>query len=48
MVGFQGVPGNYGVFREVTGCSGGLRGVYGEGGGVPGGFRVLQTPALLC
>ena len=37
--GFQGVPGNYGVFREVTGCSGGLRGVlrgWGGGGGGSG------------
>ena len=42
-MGFQGVPRDYGVFREVTGCSGGLRGgsgmVSGDSGWVQGVFR---------
>ena len=45
-MGFQGVPGDYGVFQEIMGCSGGLQGgsgmVSGSSGGVPGVFQEVR------
>ena len=47
----EGIPGHYGMFRSIEGCSRGVPGLFravpGCSGGVPGVFRVLQTPLVL-
>ena len=44
----EGIPGHYGMFGGIMGCSRGVPGLFravpGCSGGVPGVFRVLQTP----